>query len=530
VSSYFRQLGQPSLVDLKSGFLVFLIALPLCLGISIASGFPPAAGILTAIIGGMLSTFTGGAKLTIKGPAAGLIVIAIGSVMELGQGDMQLGYERTLAVGVAAAIIQIVFSFIRAATLGVIMSPSVVHGMLAAIGVIIIAKQSYVMMGVKPVSKEPLELLAQIPQNIGHSNPYVLLLGIISLVILFMLPRLPWKALKALPAQIWVLLVTIPIALAMNIQSQHDYLFANQQYHLGPEYLVQLPASLLNIFTFPDFSHLLTAASIKYIIMFALIGTIESTLSALAVDSMDPNKGSTHLNKDLFATGLGNLLSSLLGGLPMISEIVRSKANIDAGAQSRWSNFFHGAFLLLFVALIPSLLNQIPLAVLAAMLVFTGARLASFSQLLHIKKIGVDQLVLFSSTLFVTLATDLLVGVGVGILLKLALHLLRGVPFKSIFYPKIQSHIKQRDLYITIESAATFSSILPLRRTIQQGCHLVDNVIINFSNSNLIDHTFLSYLDTLRQEWPALNFRLEGLGELRSLSQHPHATKVKVYS
>ncbi len=528
--SYSQQLGRPGLSDLKSGFLVFLIALPLCLGISIASGFPPAAGILTAIIGGMLSTFTGGAKLTIKGPAAGLIVIAIGSVMELGQGDMQLGYERTLAVGVVAALIQIIFSFIRAATLGVIMSPSVVHGMLAAIGVIIIAKQSYVMMGVKPVSKEPLELLAQIPQSLSHSNPYVLFLGLLSLVILFLLPRLPWKSVKALPAPIWVLLVTIPVALLMEVHTAHDYSFASLQYHLGPEYLVQLPHSLLSIFTFPDFSQLLTLGSIKYIVMFALIGTIESTLSALAVDSMDPNKGSTNLNKDLFATGLGNLFSSLLGGLPMISEIVRSKANVDAGAQSRWSNFFHGAFLLLFVALVPMLLNQIPLAVLAAMLVFTGARLASFSQLMHIKKIGVDQLVLFSTTLFVTLATDLLVGVGVGILLKLALHLLRGVPFKSIFYPKINSQLKQRDLSIHIDGAATFSSILPLRRAIQQGCHSVENVIINFSNSHLIDHTFLSYLDTLRQEWPTLNFKLEGLGELKSLSQHPHATKVKVYS
>lgn len=529
-TSYAQHLGRPALADLKSGFLVFLIALPLCLGISIASGFPPAAGILTAIIGGILSTFTGGAKLTIKGPAAGLIVIVIGSVMELGQGDMQLGYERTLAVGVVAALIQIAFSLMRAASLGVIMPPSVVHGMLAAIGVIIIAKQSYVMMGVKPVSKEPLELLAHIPENLSHSNPYILFLGLISLAILFLLPKLPWKAVKALPAPIWVLMVTIPLSLAFGFQTSHDYLFANKSFHLGPEYLVQLPKSLLSIFTFPDFSQVLSGASIKYIIMFSLIGTIESTLSALAVDSMDPNKGKTNLNKDLFAVGLGNLLSSLFGGLPMISEIVRSKANIDSGAKSRWSNFFHGAFLLLFVASIPALLNLIPLAVLAAMLVFTGARLASFAQFTHARSIGIDQLTLFTTTLVVTLATDLLIGVATGLALKLCLHLLRGVTLKSLFMPRIRVYTEHKDLHLDLQGAAIFSSIIPLRKAIKNSADSVDNVIINFSNSHLIDHTFLAYLETLNQEWPRLNFTFKGQENLKALSEHPHATKQKVYS
>ncbi len=529
-TSYTSNLGRPTPADLKSGFLVFLIALPLCLGISIASGFPPAAGILTAIIGGILSTFVGGAKLTIKGPAAGLIVIVIGAVMELGQGDMQLGYERTLAVGVVAAMIQIGFSLMRAASLGVIMSPSVVHGMLAAIGVIIISKQSYVMMGVKPTSKEPLELLSHIPESLPHANPYILLLGIISLAILFILPKMPWKAVKALPAPIWVLLVTIPLSLVFGFQNAHDYNFANKVYHLGPEYLVQLPSSLLSIFTFPDFSQIFSSVSIKYIIMFSLIGTIESTLSALAVDSMDPNKGKTNLNKDLFAVGLGNLASSFLGGLPMISEIVRSKANVDSGAKSRWSNFFHGAFLLLFVASIPALLNLIPLAVLAAMLVFTGARLASFSQFTHARSIGIDQLALFSTTLIVTLATDLLIGVATGLALKLCLHLLRGVTLKSLFAPKVKAHQEHNNLHLEIQGAAIFSSIIPLRSALKKHAGSVENVIINFTNSHLIDHTFLANMDALEQEWPQLTFTLVGQENLKALSDHPHATKQKVYS
>ena len=512
--------------DLRSGFLVFLIALPLCLGIAMASGFPPVAGVLSAIVGGVVVTFLGSARLSIKGPAAGLIVIALGAVQELGHGDAVLGYKRALAVGVLAAVVQIAFALARTATAGIAMSPSVVHGMLAAIGVIIVSKQAHTVMGVAPEAHEPLELLAEIPRSMASANPEILLLGAMSLVILFGWPLLRFRWAKAIPAPVVVLLTAIPLGLFFGLDHAHDYHLFSHDYHVGPEYLVQLPGSLLDAVAFPDFSVVFSPASLKYVAMFALVGTIESTLSVIAVDSMDPAKRASDLNRDLLACGIGNLVSAMIGGLPMISEIVRSKANIDGGAESRMSNFFHGVFLLAFVALLPALLGEIPLAALAAMLVYTGARLASPSEFLHAKHLGLDQLALFLVTLIVTLATDLLIGVGVGIVLKLVLHLARGVSLQSLFRSTVTPQQSGAVLTIELAGAATFLTLLKIRRVFGAIPETVTEVRVNFANATLVDHTFLNRLDSMSQELAA-NVSLCGLEGFSSASDHPLATRRK---
>lgn len=511
--------------DISSGFFVFLIALPLCLGISIASGFPPVAGILTAIIGGVLSTFLGSSHLTIKGPAAGLIVIAVGAVNELGGGDAMTGYKRALAVGAVAAIIQILFSFVRAATLGIAMSPSVVHGMLAAIGVIIIAKQVPVMVGVKPQGKGPLQLLAEIPHHLTHANPEIALIGLISLAILIALPLIkqPWA--KKLPAPIIVLLVTVPLGIFFDLNHEHVYSWSGHTFELGPNFLVTLPGNILKAITFPDFSVVFSATSLKYIVMFALVGSIESTLSVLAVDSMDPDKRASNLNQDLFAVGVGNLLAAMVGGLPMISEIVRSKANVDSGAKSGLSNFSHGVFLLAFVALVPGLLHRIPLAALAAMLVFTGTRLASPNEIKHANELGKDQLALFLTTLIVTLATDLLVGVSVGLLLKIAMHAFRGTGFKALFAPKISQRTVGETLHIDIHRAAVFTALLKVRKLVENRPFGTKKVVIDFDQTNLVDHTFIRNLQAMSQEWPGVELVLKGLEEMKGTTEHPLATR-----
>lgn len=512
--------------DLRAGFLVFLIALPLCLGISVASGFPPIAGVMTAIIGGVIASFLGSSRLTIKGPAAGLIVIAIGAVMELGEGDLTLGYKRALAVGAMAAVVQIVFALLRFATVGIAMSPSVVHGMLAAIGVIIISKQAHTVVGVTPEAGEPLELLAEIPHSVMHANPEILLIGVVSLVLLFgwpLLRRFRWA--QVIPAPMGVLAIAVPLGLIFDLPHAHSYDFWSGHYEVGPEFLVSLPGNLLDAVTMPDFSVMFSPTSLKYVVMFALVGTIESTLSVLAVDSLDPEKQASDLNKDLLCVGVGNLACAMVGGLPMISEIVRSKANIDAGARTNKANFFHGAFLLLFVAAFPGLLQTIPLAALGAMLVYTGARLASPQELVHAKKIGADQLLLFTVTLLVTLATDLLIGVGVGLVLKIILHLGRGARLRTLFRPRLEEQQHEDVLRLRVVGDAAFPCLLTIRKRLGKVEAGTRSVVLDLSDVTIVDHTFLSRIEAMADELPDCTVTVEGTDEMIPASDHPMSSR-----
>ncbi|MBY0506257.1 MAG: hypothetical protein K2X03_20230 [Bryobacteraceae bacterium] len=513
--------------DMIAGFLVFLIALPLCLGISMASGVPPTAGLITAIVGGVVVSFLGSARLTIKGPAAGLIVIAIGCVTELGAGDNLAGYHRLLAVGMVAGAIQVILALTKSGVIGDMMPSSVVHGMLAAIGVIIISKQTHTALGVVPEGKEPLHLLAEIPHSLMNLNPEVFFIGLVSLLILFGLPMLKIGWLKRVPGPMLVLAVAIPLGMIFDLKHEHNYVLAHHSYHLGPNFLIKLPASMISALAFPDFSMIFSPASIKYIVMFALVGMIESLLSVTAVDSLDPERRASDLNKDLLAVGVGNMVAAALGGLPMISEIVRSKANIDNGAKTRWANFFHGTFLLLSIALIPMLLQQIPLAALAAMLIFTGFRLAAPNEFVHTYHIGKEQLFLFVTTMLVTLATDLLIGVGVGLVLKLAIHLKNGATLRSLFRAIVEEEREGDTVTLHVHDSAIFSNYLGLKKRLTALDSSVRKVVVDFDNAWVVDHTVLAKLETLEKMWTDREIVLVGLEDHTPLSHHQHSVRVK---
>ncbi len=405
------------------------------------------------------------------------------------------------------------------------MSPSVVHGMLAAIGVIIVSKQLHVVLGVTPEAKEPLELLGEIPHSLVNANPEILILGVLSLLILFGMPLIRSRWARLVPGPMVVLALTVPLGVWFDLDHEHTYSFLGTSFEIGPEYLVQLPGSIAGAVAFPDFSMILTATSLKYVVMFALVGTIESTLSVIAVDAMDPKRRPSDLNRDLLGVGIGNLVSGLIGGLPMISEIVRSKANVDAGAESSWANFVHGACLFLFVALAPGLLHRIPLTALAAMLVYTGMRLASPTELLRAKSIGPDQLLLFTTTLVVTLATDLLVGVGAGIALKLVLHLARGASLSDLFRTRVETEQSGGIVRVRLHGVAAFTNLLAVRRALASLDSEVTRVVVELSDVKLVDHTFLSRLVEMADEWPNATLEIAGTEAMAAASLHPQATR-----
>ncbi len=516
--------------DLISGFLVFLIALPLCLGISLASGYPAIAGIFTAIVGGLVTPWLSNSQLTIKGPAAGLIVIALGCVLDFGFtggsnmiADFQ-AYRMALAVGVVAGIIQIIFALLRSGILGEFFPLSAVHGMLAAIGIIIIAKQLPVALGVSATGS-PLHLLLEIPHHLQNLNPEIALIGAVSLLVLFGLPMIKSTWLKKIPAPMVVVLIAIPMGLYFDLSHEHTYTFAAHKYHVGEAFLVNVPANLFNAIAFPDFSALMLPKAWKWIMMFALIGSLESLLSARAVDLIDPWKRKTNLDRDLLAVGLANTLVACIGGLPMISEIVRSRANIDNGATSRFANLFHGLFLMLFVLLVPSWIHRIPLAALAAMLVYTGYRLAHPREFAHILQIGKEQLAIYITTIIMTLATDLLIGIGAGIGLKIIFHFYHGASLKTLFRPRLRMEKQDhQSTIVRVTDIMVFSNWIPVKSQLEKlASENQKTIVIDFSTAHFIDHSVMARLDELRAELELKNvvLRVEGLEEHQSFSAHP---------
>ncbi len=519
--------------DLLSGFLVFLIALPLCLGIALACGYPAIAGIFTAIIGGLLATFFSNSELTIKGPAAGLIVVVIGCVTEFGftggrdqAADFQ-AYRLALGVGVAAGILQMSFGIFRAGILGEFFPAATIHGLLSSIGVIIIARQFPIVMGVVPEG-DPLDLLVQIPTFVADMNPVIGLIGIVSLLILFGYSLIRNPALKVVPAPMMVLFVAAPMGLYFNIDQDATYTFNHQTYALGEQFLVSVPTTLVHALAFPDFSGVMTVVGVEYVLMFALIGSLESLLSTKAVDALDPWKRKTDLDRDMLAVGVGNTVSSLVGGLPMISEIVRSKANIDNGAKTRFANMFHGLFLLVFVAFLPALINHIPLAALGAMLVFTGFRLASLQVFLDMYRLGKDQFIIFVSTIVAVLETDLLQGIAIGMLVKIVIHVINGVPLLS--FVRLNAEVMQEDAdsaTLVVRDSAIFSTWIPLRSRLHRFLRDGKRVTLNLSETRLVDHTVMSKLDEWSKEFDAQGSALvvSGLERHRPLADSPVAAR-----
>lgn len=505
--------------DAISGFLVFLLALPLSLGIAKASDFPPIMGLMTAMIGGLVVSFFAGSKLTIKGPAAGLIVIVAGSVAEFGRGDSLLGWHLALGALLVAGLLQILFGMIRMGSLVDFFPLSAVHGMLAAIGIIIMSKQVHVLLGINPVDEmgkpivEPMELLAEIPHTFSNINSNVAIIGLLSLAIVFLWPKIKHPTFKMIPAPVVVLAVSIPLAKYMGLGK-------GQLIHFDQDFIHTLAWNE----RFDGFQQ--PGVFFKYVLMFALVGSLESLLTVKAVDMLDPYRRKSNANKDLVAVGIGNVIASLLGGLPMISEVARSSANVSNGAKTRWANFFHGVFILIFLMLDLQFSDLIPFAALAAMLIGVGFKLASPREFGRMAKIGPEQLIVFCTTIAVTIMTDLLVGIGVGIIVKLITQFILGVPLKSTF----KAHVKETQGRIAVSGAAVFSNWLGIKKHVD-AVKKTDHLLLDLSQCNVVDHTVMDNIIHLRNDFENGGGALEVVGlELlkpTSKSNHDLSTRMR---
>ena len=377
--------------DLPSGLVVFLVALPLCLGVALASNAPLFAGIIAGIVGGIIIGFLSGSSLSVSGPAAGLtaiVAVAIGKMP---------AYEAFILSVVIAGALQIVFGFLKAGLLGDYVPNSVIRGMLAAIGLILIFKQLPHLLGYKP----------------GFA-PAAAGIGLVSVGIL-LLWDLPFfktkKIFKSIPAPLVVVVVGIAISEAL-VQG-------GSPHTLAAHHLVNLPLAgdlgdFSALFRFPDWQHLGNPQVWLTGLTIALVASLETLLSIEAIDKLDPYNRSTPTNRELKAQGIGNMISGMLGGLPITSVIVRSSANLNAGGRTRLSTIVHGALLLLSVLLIPGLLNAIPLSALAAILVMTGYKLAKPTLFREFHRKGWDQFIPFVVTITAILLTDLLIGILIG--------------------------------------------------------------------------------------------------------------------
>ncbi len=364
-------------------------------------------GVLSAIAGGILASFFKGCKLSIKGPAAGLIVIVAGAVDAFGGGV--IGWKMTLAAIVFAGLIQILFGVLKLGRLMSYFPGSVIHGMLAAIGLIIIAKQLPVLLNIDPEyvkGKKPLVLFSEIPYFIQNMDLQVACVGGVGLLSMLLWPKIKWPFLNKIPAPLIVLLLAIPLGYILGFKEH------------APDYtLLKVGKLTEEVGLNADFSSVMQGAVFfKYTILIALVGSLESLLTVKAVDLMDPHKRTSNANADLIAVGCVNTLCGFFGGLPVISEVARSAANVDHGAQSSWANFWHGTLLLLFVLMAYPLLEMIPNTALAAMLIAVGLKLAHPREFVKVSKLGKEHLLAFIITILLTLLEDLLIGIASGML------------------------------------------------------------------------------------------------------------------
>ncbi len=437
-------------LDIKAGLVVFLIALPLSLGISIASGAPSSAGLISAVLGGVIGSILGGSYVTINGPAAGLIVVVLGAIQSLSYGDPMMGFRRMLACVVIVGILQILSGVLKAGRFVSLFPSSVVHGMLSSIGLIILIKQIHVFLGHKP-SGSIIDSIQQIPQSIIGLNPEAAIIGLLCLVLLLSYPYLKISLTKYVPAPLVVVCIGIILSRYLpNIE------------------MVNIPSNISQFLIQPSFDLITSKESVLSILSLFFVASLESILSASAVDKLDPLNRESDFDRELWSKGVVNICCGLLGGLPIIAEIVRSSASISQGARTALANFTHGFFILMFLLLFPKVLNAIPLSALSAILILVGYRLAQPKQFRDMKNLGWNPFISYLTTIIVTLGTDLLAGIFAGIAMKAFLSWCQGASPSSFLKPSYRIEGNGDKAILKFDGALVFFSVLRQKEIINE--------------------------------------------------------------
>ncbi|MEC7172941.1 MAG: SulP family inorganic anion transporter [Bacteroidota bacterium] len=518
--------------NIFSGFVVSLIALPLGLGLAIASEAPPIAGIIAAIAGGMVVSILGGSHLTITGPGNGLVIVILSAIVGMGEGDLYQGYLYTLAAIILSGFMLFIFGVFRLGALSEFFPTTALQGMLAAIGVGILAKQFHVMLGFTDVKGNTINQLTLMPSYIKNllinpSGEVILAsaIGVMSLVFLFLYTRIRNSVFQLIPAPMWVVIVSI------GVMYYNDLVLKTPDV-LGSNLMITLPDNLLASLPRPDFGKILSSNFMGHTLSITLVAVIESLLSIKAVDKLDPLKRRSNINKDLRALGIATGVSGFLGGLNVVTVIARSSVNVNNGGNNRSANFFHAAFLVVFILLFAKQIQKIPMPALAAILVYTGYRLAAPENLFRIYKIGKEQAIIFLSTLVATLMTSLTTGILLGILTTILVHIIlnkSGVLFsRNWLKPNVLMYLEEEtgNYYVSVKNFCSFLNFFKLKAKLDE-IPPKAHAIVDFSLCEFVDHTVMEGLNDYNRSFSLQGgfFEIIGLDVHEAKTEHPFAIR-----
>lgn len=488
--------------DLKASISVFFVALPLCLGISLASGAPVFAGLIAGILGGLVVSLVSGSELSVSGPAAGLTAICASAILELGSFP-----AFTMAVALAG-ILQVAAGMLKLGGFTSFIPSSVIKGMLAAIGVLLVAKQVPMILGYGEPDFWTHQLMNLLTFRHGFSrvrnfldqlSPGVILLSVFSFLVLYVWERFLSKKLAFVPSSF--VLVTSGILVAWLLS------FSGGPFALKASQYVQLPYDMFSQLSMPRFDLLLSQPDIwKNAVLICFVASLETLLSVEAIDKLDPYNRITPQNRELVAQGTGNFLSGALGGIPITAVIVRSSANAEAGARTRLSAFAHGLWLLLVVLIGVEFVNAIPYCVLAVILVRTGYNLAKPAMFAHVFRQGREQFVPFLVTIVAILLTDLLIGVLIG--LVYSIYFLVKHTYRAGFVMKASRNGHISHFQIDLALNVSFLNKKRIQLTLD-GIPPYSEVVINGANSVYIDHDILEIIQDYKSKAHLRHIQLE---------------------